>query len=94
MTAIDDSSWDPTAKWGLHPMVAVRPETFGALVYHYDTRRLSFLKDLRLASVVSELDDGGSANEVLDRAGLSGADREAFVQALEMLSQTQMIVRR
>jgi len=94
MTAHDDSIWDPAAKWGLHPMVAVRPEAFGALVYHYDTRRLSFLKDPRLASVVNELDEGESVNQVLDRAGLSLADRQAFNRALEMLSQTQMIVRR
>ena len=30
------------------PQVSVRPEAFGALLYHFGTRRLSFLKDRRL----------------------------------------------
>jgi putative mycofactocin binding protein MftB len=29
--------------WALAPQVSVRPEQFGALLYHFGTRRLSFL---------------------------------------------------
>ena len=36
----------------LAPRVALRPEPFGALAYHYDTRRLVFLKDRDLVRVV------------------------------------------
>lgn len=36
----------------LHPSVAVRPEPFGALAYHYDTRRLVFLRHPQLVDVV------------------------------------------
>lgn len=74
-------------------MVAVRLERFGALVYHYGTRRLSFLKDPRLAKVVQNLTDGTSVDEVLDAADLSASDRSAFNQALQALSSSQMIVK-
>ena len=40
----------------LHPQVALRPEPFGALAYHYDTRRLVFLKHLDVVRVVRALD--------------------------------------
>ena len=33
---------DPSGCWQLHPQVAVRPEPFGALLYHFGTRKLSF----------------------------------------------------
>ena len=36
----------------LHPQVALRPEPFGALAYHYDTRRLVFLKHPDVVRVV------------------------------------------
>ena len=29
--------------YALHPSVSIRPESFGALLYHFGTRRLSFL---------------------------------------------------
>ena len=38
-------AFDPTRTWRLHPQVAVRPEPFGALLYHFGTRKLSFLKN-------------------------------------------------
>ena len=34
----------PRPAWRLHPQVALRPEPFGALLYHFGTRRLSFLQ--------------------------------------------------
>ena len=44
--------FDLERRYALHPQVAVRPEPFGALLYHFGTRRLSFLKDPRLLEVV------------------------------------------
>src|SRR5699024_2955418 len=41
-------STDIDCRWAVHPRVAVRPEEFGALLYHFGTRRLTFLKDRRL----------------------------------------------
>ena len=41
--------------YDVSPRVAVRPESFGALLYHFGTRRLSFLKDRRLLAAVQAL---------------------------------------
>jgi putative mycofactocin binding protein MftB len=41
----------------IHPQVAVRPETFGALAYHYGNRRLIFLKHPDVVTVVQALND-------------------------------------
>ena len=49
----------------LHPQVSVRPEPFGALLYHFGTRRLSFLKDRRLLDVVRRLDGSVTLDEAL-----------------------------
>jgi mycofactocin biosynthesis protein MftB len=38
-------TFDPDVSWRLHHQVAVRPEPFGALLYHFGTRKLSFLKN-------------------------------------------------
>src|SRR4029077_5500984 len=35
------ADFDLDAAWRLHPQVSVRPERFGALLYHFGTRRLS-----------------------------------------------------
>ena len=43
--------------WALHPQVSLRPEAFGALAYHFGTRRLSFLKSPTLLAVVESLAD-------------------------------------
>ena len=45
--------FDGSRAWTLHPQVALRPESFGALAYHFGTRRLSFLKSRTLLAVVS-----------------------------------------
>jgi mycofactocin biosynthesis protein MftB len=47
--------FDLDAAWRLHPQVSVRPERFGALLYHFGTRRLSFLKSPALLTVVQSL---------------------------------------
>ena len=46
---------DPTLSWRLNPQVAVRPEPFWALLYHFGTRRLSFLKNRTIVAVVESL---------------------------------------
>ena len=37
--------FDLAGAWRPHPQVSIRPERFGALLYHFGTRRLSFLKN-------------------------------------------------
>ena len=46
------AAFDLDRPWQLHPQVSVRPERFGALLYHFGTRRLSFLKSPALLTVV------------------------------------------
>ena len=73
----------------LHPQVSVRPEPFGALLYHFGTRRLSFLKDRRLLDVVRRLDGSTSLEEALSE--IPAAERAGFRAALGTLEQTGML---
>jgi mycofactocin biosynthesis protein MftB len=74
----------------LHPQVSVRPEPFGALLYHFGTRRLSFLKDRRLLEVVQRLDGSTSVETAL--SGVPEGERAAFRTALATLETTGMLV--
>jgi putative mycofactocin binding protein MftB len=80
--------------WDVHPQVAVRPEAFGALLYHFGTRRLSFLKDPRLLAVVQGLKDAPTARDACANAGLSDTQLPAFGRALQTLADTDMISER
>jgi putative mycofactocin binding protein MftB len=51
----------------LHPQVALRPEPFGALAYHYGNRRLVFLKHRDMVTVARALADHPSLADALDR---------------------------
>ncbi len=74
--------FDLDAPWALAPQVAIRPESFGALAYHFGTRRLSFLKSLALRDVVV------SARAALDgpRGLRGGRHRGARASGLRTLS--------
>jgi len=83
--------FDLDRPWQLHPQVSVRPERFGALLYHFGTRRLSFLKSPALLTVVTSLGDVPSAREACRRAGLTEAELPAYATALQTLASSQMI---
>lgn len=76
------------------PQVAVRSERFGALLYHFGTRRLSFVKDRRLADVVQRLDSSPTARSACEQAGVDPATLAAFELALEQLVATAMVQER
>jgi putative mycofactocin binding protein MftB len=84
-------SFDLDRPWQLHPQVSVRPERFGALLYHFGTRRLSFLKSPALLTVVRELGDAPSAREACAKAGVAETDLPAYATALRTLASSQMI---
>ena len=86
--------FDLDAGWRLHPQVSVRPEPFGALLYHFGTRRLSFLKDPVLARVLRALDGEPTARASCRAAGLPETPPVAVVAALATLAGTGMIIRR
>ncbi len=70
----------------------MRPEPFGALVYHFGTRRLTFLKSRLLLDVVSSLDHHATARAACDAAGVPASERPAYERALTTLAGTGMIV--
>lgn len=72
----------------------MRPEPFGALLYHFGTRRLSFLKNQRVLAVVRSLDDHPSARAACAAAGVTEAELPAYRRALSALAQSQMISER
>ncbi len=90
----DGVPFDPDAAWTLHPQVAIRPESFGALLYHFGTRRLSFLKDHRLLAAVRDLADHPSAAAACRAAGIEPAEMRPYRTALASLAATHMIIER
>jgi mycofactocin biosynthesis protein MftB len=84
-------AFDLDAAWRLHPQVSVRPERFGALLYHFGTRRLSFLKSPELFAVVTALDSQPSARAACAKAGIAAAELAAYTRALATLAAGQMI---
>ncbi|MET7475583.1 mycofactocin biosynthesis chaperone MftB [Streptomyces sp. NPDC005648] len=87
-------SFDMAGPWTLHPQVAVRPEPFGALLYHFGTRRLSFLKDLRLLAAVRRLPEAPSAAEACRSVGIREDELARYRAALGTLAGSHMIVQR
>lgn len=85
------TGWDGARPWALHPSVGLRPEPFGALAYHYGTRRLTFLKDPVLTDLVRSLADHPDGAAALDAAGVTSGNRAAYVQALERLADAEVI---
>lgn len=83
---------DPGAAWRLNPRVAVRPEPFGALLYHFGTRRLSFLKDTRLVDLATALADFPSVDATFEALGVEEAARPGYVSALQRLAATDMLL--
>jgi putative mycofactocin binding protein MftB len=77
--------------WDLAPQVSVRPEAFGALLYHFGTRRLSFLKDRVLLDVVQGLADAPSARHACEAAGVDEARLPTYARALRRLADTDML---
>ena len=75
----------------LNPAVAIRPEPFGALVYHFGNRRLSFLKTRQLVAVVRLLESQASAADALEAAGVSTQERARYAAALAALADSEVI---
>ena len=73
-----EAGCDLARAWTLGPQVALRPEPFGALVYDFDSRRLSFLKSPVLLEVVRSLDACASAREACFAAGVPDAELPAY----------------
>ncbi len=76
---------------GLHTQVALRPEPFGALAYHYDTRRLVFLKHPDLVRVVETLGDHATVADALAACDIAPGRWPAFASAISSLLDSEML---
>ncbi|WP_422749490.1 mycofactocin biosynthesis chaperone MftB [Mycobacterium sp. WMMD1722] len=85
--------FDPDVAWRLHPQVAVRPEPFGALLYHFGTRKLSFLKNRTIVEVVNSLAEHPDARSACRAAGVDDAAASPYLHALGVLVTSNMLVR-
>jgi len=88
------AAFDLDRPWQLDDRVAVRPEPFGALLYHFGTRRLSFLKNTTVLTVVRSLDEHPSARSACAAAGVTPTALPAYERALATLAESQMIKER
>lgn len=85
-------SWDWSLPWTLHPQVSLRPEPFGALLYHFGTRKLSFIKSRALLDLVESLPLHPSAESAWHAASVGESEIPAYRRALGVLAQSRMIV--
>ncbi|MCX4816305.1 mycofactocin biosynthesis chaperone MftB [Streptomyces sp. NBC_01239] len=85
---------DLDTAWTLHPQVSVRPEPFGALLYHFGTRQLTFLKERRLLDVVQALESARTAREACAAAGVPDPQLPRYARALASLARSAMLVER
>ena len=85
---------DPTLPWRLHPQVSIRPEPFGALLYHFGTRKLSFLKNRTIVAVVESLEQHPDVASALNAAGVRREQEAPYLHALGVLAESNMVVRR
>jgi putative mycofactocin binding protein MftB len=75
----------------LDPQVALRPEPFGALAYHYGNRRLVFLKSPDVLAVVRALADHDTVADTLTACGVAERRWPSFVSALESLEHAKVV---
>ena len=86
--------FDGSRPWTLHPQVSLRPESFGALAYHFGTRRLSFLKSRTLLAVVESLADQPTGLDACHAAGVPDDELARYEGALATLAESGMICER
>ena len=84
------SAFAPERAWRLSPQVALRDEAFGALAYHYGTRRLVFLKSRALVELVTALEAHDSASDALETLVPAG-QRARYERALARLAESGVI---
>ncbi len=78
----------------LDSQVALRPEPFGALAYHYGNRRLVFLKHPDLVRVVEALADHPTVADALRACDIPTARWPTFVSGLESLLRSDIVCER
>ena len=85
------TEFDLDGAWQLDERVSIRPERFGALLYHFGTRRLSFLKSPLLLAVVRALAAEPTARAACLSSGVAVEQIPAYRAALATLAASRMI---
>jgi putative mycofactocin binding protein MftB len=87
-------SIDLDAAYGLDDRVALRPEPFGALAYHFGNRRLTFLRSPDIVAVVRRLSSVDTVADALRAESIDERRWSSFTRALDSLEASDMIRRR
>ena len=74
----------------LHPQVALRPEPFGALAYHYGNRKLVFLKHPDVVAVLRDVAAHDTLADTLVAHNVAPERWNSFVSALSSVSYTHL----
>ena len=85
-------AFDLDRPWRLDERAAIRPEPFGAMLYHFGTRNLSFLKSTTLLSVLTHLAEHPTARAACTAAGVTEAELPTYMRALATLACSNMII--
>ncbi len=75
----------------MHPQVALRPEPFGALAYHYGNRRLVFLRHPDIVRVVRSMSSHPTLRDTLAAEGVDESRWPSFVKALSSLTASEIV---
>ena len=75
----------------LHPQVALRPEPFGALAYHYGNRKLVFLKHPDVVAVLRDVAAHDTLAATLVAHNVAPERWHSFVSALSSLETSEII---
>lgn len=86
------STLRPDSVVSVHARVSIRPEPFGALLYHFSTRQLSFLKDRMLLDVVCALDGSRTVAAALTVSGVPAEETARYLRALDTLATSRFLV--
>jgi putative mycofactocin binding protein MftB len=86
------ASFDADRAYRLHEQVALRPEPFGALAYHYGNRRLNFLRAKELVTLVESLDAHDSVRDAFDAADIDPRRWPSFEKALASLAASDFLI--
>jgi [mycofactocin precursor peptide]-tyrosine decarboxylase / 3-amino-5-[(4-hydroxyphenyl)methyl]-4,4-dimethylpyrrolidin-2-one synthase len=79
-------------RWCLDDRAAIRPEPFGAMLYHFGTRKLSFLKSPTLLRVLENLAAHPTARAACAAVGVTESELSVYGRALATLASSNMIV--
>lgn len=77
--------------YALDERVAIRPEPFGGLAYHYGNRRLTFLRDHALVDLVRDLEHHESVDAALAASPIAPARWASFRRAVETLADAGVL---